>query len=104
MIALLAGSFELKKGMLTNESATAPGTITDKVQTTLDFLNSEPGQREMQIVCDKSDDRFQMSYAIRTTDTYQDKVIHIAHVLFDFQDTLDKMIQRIKIDQRVHLT
>lgn len=89
--------------MLANESATAPGAISNEVQTALDLLNTEPGQREMQIVGDKGNDRFQMPYAIRSADTYKDKIIHIAHVLFDFQDTLDKMIERIEVDQRVHL-
>ena len=103
MIALLAGTFELEKGVFTNESASAPGAITDKVQASLDLLNTEPRQREVQIVCDKRDDRFQMLYAIRTTDTNQDKIIHIAHVLFDLENPLDKMIERIEINQRVHL-
>lgn len=57
----------------------------------------------MQIIGNKSDNGFQMLHAIRTADAYQDKIIHIAHVLFDLKDSLDKMIERIEIDQRVHL-
>jgi len=102
-VAGLNSAPEFVKTVLAYQSPVPPGTIADEIDAMLNFLDSRFGQLQAQVVGQKLNQPFSIVKALLPRKSKQDKIVHVAHVMPDFESTLDIVIQRIEIDQGVQL-
>ena len=88
--------------MLSDEPATGPGSIADKIHATPDRGDGVLGQFQAKFV-HYGFDALQCLKALFSTDSKDNEVIHIPAVSFCLDFPLDEVIKRVKVNQRVGL-
>lgn len=95
---------ELVQAVLANHSTTPPGAVADEVYAAFYLGYGRPGQLQPQLAAQELDDPLPAADALLAGQPDQYKIVHVAHIVPDPQHPLDKVVQRIEINQGIDLT
>lgn len=94
---------EFVQAVLANEPAAGPGAVADEVDAPRGRGNGEFGQLQAQPLAQEAADALQVLLGLIARLVEKDEVIHIPAIHAHTQLTLDELVQRVQVDQRVQL-
>lgn len=95
---------EFIQAVLADKLAAPPGAVADKIHPAFYLLDCGLRQLQVEVVCQKGDDRFSVIQALLPGEANKQHVIHIPHIMGHLELALDKVIHWVEVDERIDLT
>lgn len=89
--------------MLADKLTAPPGAVADKIHPAFYLLDCGLRQLQVEVVCQKGDDRFSVIQALLPGEADKKHVVHIPHIMAGLELPLNKMIHGVEVDERIDL-
>lgn len=95
---------EFIQAVLADKFAAPPGAVADKIHPAFYLLDCRFRQLQVEVVCQKGDDRFSVIQALLPGEANKKHVVHIPRIMAGLELPLDKVIHRVEVDECIDLT